>query len=265
MRRIVSPTDFSDAAYNANVYAAQVAKYIDAQLVLVHVMHVPAIDVNSTANVLDSLMEAQRKSTQIQLDAVAEMLKEQLGVEATTRSDFGLAPDIIVDLAKDEDATMVIMGTSGSSNMIEQLLGTVSYGVVKRCPMPILVVPRNSTFEGMDHIAFANDHTEDVGEQLNFIRELIGTTERPVDIVSVEPGKDQGYYEEECVCDEDGIREICVWSDEVGHGIIAYANKHKMHWVAVKRHHRTFFENLFHHSTTKEMLHTSAIPVLVFN
>ncbi len=265
MSLIISPTDFSETALNANIYAARIAKEIDAKLMLLHVMHVPAIDVNSAANVLDTLMETQRIASRNKLEAACETILETTGLEATFDSDFGLAVDVIGNTAEKLGANMIIMGTNGASNMIDELLGTVSYGVVKRSAVPVLVVPNGSEFKGLNHIAFANDHQENISTQLDFIYNITEQGSTKIDIISVEAGREHNQYEEECVCDEGGVKEVCVWSDEVENGIEEYVKRHQIEVLAVKRHHRTFFENLFHHSTTKEVLNKSAIPVLIFN
>jgi len=41
MKRILVPTDFSPAAENATAYAAQLARQIEASLVLLHVYQLP--------------------------------------------------------------------------------------------------------------------------------------------------------------------------------------------------------------------------------
>jgi nucleotide-binding universal stress UspA family protein len=265
MSLIICPTDFSDTALNANIYAALLARDINSKMLLVHVMHVPAIDVNSAANVLDTLMETQRIATKTKLEEECEKIKEITGVDVTYKSDFGLAVDIIIDVAETNNATMIVMGTNGASNVFDQLLGTVSYGVVKRSHVPVLVVPKGSKFNGIKHIAFANDHKEKLTSQMEFIYNLTHHKASKIDIISVEAGKESNYYEEECVCDEGGVKEVCIWADDVENGIIKYIEEHNVEVVAVKRHHRSFFENLFHHSTTKEVLNKSAIPVLIFN
>lgn len=265
MRRIVCPTDFSETALNANMYAAELANIIDAEMVLLHVMHVPAIDVNSAANVLDSLMDAQKNAAKAKLEAIAEEIAEEKGVKVHVAYDFGLAVDIIVETARSKGAFMIVMGTNGVNNVLDQLMGTVSYGVVKRSEIPTLVVPKIANFTGVSHIAFANDHKEKVAKEMEFLYHFNEHEMPRIDIISVEPGKEGGYYEEECVREEGGVKEVCIWSDKIGAGIERYIENNDISILAVKRHHRSFFENLFHHSTTEEMLNISTVPVLVFN
>ncbi|MBT8327272.1 MAG: universal stress protein, partial [Bacteroidia bacterium] len=77
--------------------------------------------------------------------------------------------------------------------------------------------------------------------------------------------RNEGEYEEEIICNEGGVRQVCVWSDQIQNGIEQFTERNNIELLAIKRHHRTFFEELFHKSTTKEVLNKTKIPVLIFN
>jgi nucleotide-binding universal stress UspA family protein len=44
MKKILFPTDFSETSNNAFVYALQLAKNIDAEVVTLHVYELPVVD-----------------------------------------------------------------------------------------------------------------------------------------------------------------------------------------------------------------------------
>jgi nucleotide-binding universal stress UspA family protein len=70
------------------------------------------------------------------------------GVEAAARAGFEAAPlvlrgrprDVIVQAAQDHNARAVVMGNRGQGAAESVLYGSVSTGVLHRCPVPVLVV-----------------------------------------------------------------------------------------------------------------------------
>lgn len=265
MHTILCPTDFSKTANNAAYYAAEMAKDIGAKLRLVHVLHVPAVDVNASANVLDSLMESQQENAEKRLKQCAEEITEEAGITVEHSSKFGLATDVIVEEAESVNAFLIVMGTNGVTGALDKLLGTVSYGVVKNAQTPTIVVPNNSKYVGYKRIAFADDHKEDLSEQMSFIYELGRLHNAQLDLISIEADRNEGEYNEECVVNEGGIKRVCIWAHTVLSGLDKYTSDNDIELLAIKHHHRNFFENLLHKSTTKQVLNNSTIPVLIFN
>lgn len=47
----------------------------------------------------------------------------------------------MTDVAGDEDAAVVVLGSRGRSGLKAALLGSVSYGVVPNTERPVLIVP----------------------------------------------------------------------------------------------------------------------------
>ncbi len=265
MRTIICPTDFSDTAKNASVYAAKLAEDIGAELRLVHIMHVPIIDVNSPIDVLDSLMDAQREATKTKLETERERLSTISAAHVKIQSDFGLAVDGISEMAESVEAFLTVMGTNGETGVIDKILGTVSNGVVKRNKIATLVIPLNVEYQGLTKVVFANDHKEDIDKQLEFIFSLNAKRKPKIDVVSVAANKEEPHYLEEVIADEGGVKQVCVWSDDIKHGLNQYMENNLGQILAVKHHHRSFFEELFHRSTTTGLLSNASVPTLVFN
>ncbi len=265
MNKIICPTDFSDTAFNAILFACNLAKEANTEVELLHIMHVPVVDVNSSANVLNTLMDTQKELAEGKLNTLKERVKDLTNVEVATKSHFGLAVDTIVNVAKEEKAHLIVMGTNGISGVIDQVLGTVSLGVSKRSNVPVLVVPGSSAFTNIDRIAFADDHKESLNTQLEYLYKLTSANPPKIDLVSVQPQDDKDDYVEEIISDEGGVKKICVWAKTIQKGLNLYADKHKVNIISVKRHHRGFFEDLFHHSITKDILNNTIHPILIFN
>ena len=86
-----------------------------------------------------------RKSTLAQLRrlmrraAGAAGLPDEQWAVATV---LGQPPAAIVSVAKKRDADLIVMGTHGRSGAAKLFFGSVAEGVLRRTPVPVLVVPR---------------------------------------------------------------------------------------------------------------------------
>ena len=263
MKAIICPTDFSGTAGNAALYAAELASELGLDLVLFHALHVPAVDVYSPANVLNQMMDVQRKAANTKLEAVKEEL-EGYSCEISLRVDFGFAPELISEAAEELSASLICMGNNGESGALNRFLGGVSYETVKRSTVPVLLIPGEVRFQGWKKVVVANDRTEDMSTEMSDLFHLSEHFHPQMDVITVQEGSPTEVTYE-TVHKEGGICTVNVQAPEVVQGICTYLEKESASVLAVKRHHRNFLENLLHKSTIKALLGSTHIPVLVFN
>ncbi|MFC6836669.1 universal stress protein [Halomarina ordinaria] len=135
---ILVPTDGSDHAEAAVDEALDLAAETGATL---HVLYV--LDVRE----LSTLPEEQWLSVEEALDDVGdravgrvEERAEEVGVSVTTAVEPGIPSETIVDYAGDNDVDLVVMSTHGRTGLSHLLLGSVAEKVVRRSPVPVLVV-----------------------------------------------------------------------------------------------------------------------------
>lgn len=107
--RIVVPADFSSCSEEAWALAQRVAESLGSEMVLVHVFA--------------ALHPARAR-----------------GLKARTVLRNGVPHQEIVQLASDERADIVIMGTHGRSGLSRVLLGSVAERVIHFAPCPVLTV-----------------------------------------------------------------------------------------------------------------------------
>jgi len=262
MKQILVPTDFSDTASNAITYAAGLCKELGCEMSLITVMHVPAVDANAPLIGMNDLMEVQRKGSADRLLVIEEKIKKEHSISVTSSAIYGLGSDVIVQEGAKEDVLLIVMGTNGASGILDKVLGSVSTAVVKRSETPVLVLPISSKYSKIKKVAFAYDYKEKITDQLEFVHELNASKNVDIDVISIEPSES---YSEEIVLDKEGVKEVSIFAETVKAGISKYLEKENIDVLAVKRHQRTFLEELFHKSTTKELLSNGKVPLLVFN
>ncbi|HUG36014.1 MAG TPA: universal stress protein [Candidatus Limnocylindrales bacterium] len=139
--RIVVPTDFSECAESAWALAQRFAKTLGSEVVLVHVLvEAPLYGEGPwTMDHTRQVFEEARRWVTEQLDKKAAGASGN-GVTVRPVLRTGTPYREIVDLATDERADLVIIGTHGRGGMSRALLGSVADRVVRLAPCPVLTV-----------------------------------------------------------------------------------------------------------------------------
>lgn len=136
MQRILSVTDFSAPARNAQRYAVNLAETFDAQLYVFHAVteevFVPAPDV--AAVWLHAELDRSRKA----LAAEVEKIKTTRPVIQEVRQ--GNAAQEIIRYATEQNIDLIVLGTHGRTGLSRFLLGSVAEKVVRLATCPVLTV-----------------------------------------------------------------------------------------------------------------------------
>jgi nucleotide-binding universal stress UspA family protein len=148
LKRILVPTDFSEASYSAFGAAGELAEQYRAVIVLLHVIppipvfayDVPALDVSVYSRTLH--------------DAAVGHLHALIsrnfppGVTVEPRVVLGDPARTIVKSAHDEGADMVVISTHGETGWRHTLFGSVTEKVVRLADRPVLVIQAEQEEEG---------------------------------------------------------------------------------------------------------------------
>jgi universal stress protein A len=128
IRKILVPTDFSDAAGGALRTAMGMARTFQASIGLFHV----------TATV--AMIPDLSQRVQEHLDEEAKRVRAE-GITCETGFAEGTPHTEIVRRAQDLGVDLIVMGTHGHGGLTHAVLGSVTERVLHRAHCPVLVVP----------------------------------------------------------------------------------------------------------------------------
>jgi nucleotide-binding universal stress UspA family protein len=133
-RRLLVPTDLSEASRRALPMAALLAKQFDAQVFVVHVADVrPG---RSTWGVTAAVEEALPSNA-----AFLQFLRPPFeDVRVTLRLEIGCPWDCITRIAAEERVDAIVMSTHGVDSLGDRFRGSHAERVVRQSPCPVLVV-----------------------------------------------------------------------------------------------------------------------------
>ncbi len=147
LKRIVCPTDFSEASYEGLTAANELALHFSAELILVHVIApIPTVYPPATAAPgapaainIPSYQQELEESAKRQLN---DVIKGRLPKEPHVRPliAHGRAAEEIVRISDDHDTDLIVMSTHGQSGWRRIMFGSVAEKVVRLSTRPVLTI-----------------------------------------------------------------------------------------------------------------------------
>ena len=142
-RPILFATDGSPSATEAQEQAFELARRLEAPLLVVSVAHVtlPATGYPAYgySNIVAELTEAEHHRVTALLASVAEAAEAE-GVHCSTVAADGSPVEQICSKAVEYDTQLIVVGSHGWGAARRFLSGSVSTGLVHSAPCPVLVV-----------------------------------------------------------------------------------------------------------------------------
>lgn len=280
MKKILVPTDFSDNAFYALAYAYRFASKRKLDIDLVH-FTMPQAE-TSDFPILSG--EASLKK----LEMVKDILSSLVG-SLTTKIKFDEAaykPKIylhsILDFpvhgthrfALDNEDEIIICGSRGENiGVTDRLLGTVSAGLINHAKIPVMFIPAEFQYSGIDHIAFATElnHSDpfELWRAMQIFIPDVPIT-RCVHITNqIDSGDERKKveFEKYLFSHNDSLQIFFhdIEAKDLESALQQLTDRFEFDALVMVKQKMNFFERLINTSHTREMLRKVHIPFLVMN
>jgi nucleotide-binding universal stress UspA family protein len=134
---ILYPTDFSKEAGYAFDVACALARDGRARLVVLHVERPPLTTLGGTAGVPPLPTEYDR---QLLLEELHRLQPTEPGIAIEYRLEHGEPAPVILAVAEQIGADLIVIGTHGRTGLRRLLMGSVAEHVIRKAPCPVLTV-----------------------------------------------------------------------------------------------------------------------------
>lgn len=286
--RILVPVDFSDYSNKALAIAYDWAQLLGAELTVMHTYYYP---VGTTIPFSDAFVyDLNTEEMVVEMREVAE--KGMKGIEeiVSTKNKLvpgtpvkvqyilsqGLAEEEIVKYSKTYQPFVVIMGTRGKDRKETDLIGSVTAEVIELTKVPVLAIPEDFHYMGIDQlkdILFITNFEETDINILNGIEKLIRSLEVSLHCVHVGPFRHSKWDEIKLAGLNDYLKKefplTPVTSDFISSenfwlGVEAYVQKHGIDIICIGSKKRNIIARMLNPSIAKKMLFHTTTPLLVF-
>lgn len=276
IKNIIVAIDFSVTSRNVYCYAKALAKKLNASLTLVHVKE----DLMVVSDVM-ILPNPSENNTQI-LNDLKEIISEEEGFvfnklarkqEIKVKLLRGNPESVLIELSKSEEADLIVMGATGSSDMLTKIFGSTSHAVSNQSHCPVILVPRTVKWVPIEQMVFASNFDSLTPESVNHITDFalsVSTNIHFVNVKSFDPvfeikqkevdwnilmtNHSDLYFEKHTIYGNDIVEQLKLYSEEKNIDMICVVSKH-----------RNFWQNLVHKSITESIALSITIPIMVMH
>lgn len=138
VRRVLAPTDFSDASHTALRHAKEIALTYGAEIDLLHVVDEPTYP--SVYDVESMNFPGQETIERVE-EKLAEIAGDLIGVEhAMVKAALGPPVEEILNYVEENDVDLLVMATHGRTGLGRLMIGSVAERVVRQAPIPVFLV-----------------------------------------------------------------------------------------------------------------------------
>ena len=142
MKTILAPIDFSDVTPKVIQATLDLARDLQAQIFLLHVVPPPVFLTGygfGGNNVPDQILREQKEAKQRLQTYKTQFESEGLTVKVSTVQ--GPPVESILLVAYEQEADLVVIGSHGHGAFYEFIVGSTTRGVLRRFPGPVVIVP----------------------------------------------------------------------------------------------------------------------------
>lgn len=276
MKKILYPTDFSDTAENAFIFALQIADHLGASVITLHAFDRPDISnfnlPPTLKDVYDSLDLEEFESYEDEIPVLRDIAIDNgyYHVPMVHVLEEGAPVSAILRTANKNKADLIVMGATGAGRMEAFFFGTISGKVMEEAHCPVIVVPTEAEFDGIiDHIGVATSFSKDdvpMIEGLRKFRDMMGSHLHIIHIDTSANGEGSAKMAAfmEPWQNDKKITAHCVVHKDVNEGLEKCIEDKQIDLLAIMSHRRSWFDEIFNKNRAKQLSYQQSIPLMVF-
>lgn len=275
MKKIIVPIDFSEHSEYALEAAVKLAKPNNSEILALHMLEMSDSVLNST--------DSEQNQKAIFFLRLAEKRFNEF-LDKPYLKNANVTPIVkhfkvfseVNDVAKENNADLIIMGSQGTSGLTEIFVGSNTERVVRHSEIPVLVLKNRYNKDIFNDVVYASDFSIESLDVYKRMTNLYKNLKANLHLVYVNMPSDKfrsSNEMEQIVSDFfmqaegslEKLKEVNFISDyTVEKGVLNFANKIGADLIAVATHGRTGIAHFFEGSISEDIANHSILPVMTF-
>ena len=270
IKNILVPIDFSITSRDAYRYALKLSESLNAKLTVTHV-------IQNLVMVSDVMIAPFPLVDRIQIMRdIEQFISEEGGSKNEVDIEIleGNVVDVLTELSKSNKTDLIVIGTTGLSDVLSKLFGSISTELSNKAHCPVVLVPRGAEWQPLEQIMYASNYDSvnadtikeitnfaiNIGADIHFVNvksydPVFEIKEKELDWKELFKNLDSNlYYETHTIYGNDTSEELNKYSETNNINMMAFVSKH-----------RNFWGNLIHKSVTENSAISTTIPMLVIH
>jgi nucleotide-binding universal stress UspA family protein len=272
MKTILCPTDFSQVAQNAILYAVEFAQKCGASLILFHTEFIPEFVSEKYEPDLINVPAENVRELKDKLESLVSQVKITApDVKCTYVLEEGLVAENIALYANKNDIDLIIIGTNGASGFEAIFAGSNSVRVMEKSNCPVLIIPENFSYKEPRRFVYAADLQDNEDEVVDKILKISELFNASLELLHIQSDDTLEVVNSEVSMGEivnkhsnRNLRYKIIQGENSITEIEEYAKQSADILVLAQRK-KSFIEKLFSKNRTEHIAYHAEIPVLVIH
>ncbi|MCF4102726.1 universal stress protein [Gillisia sp. M10.2A] len=272
MKKIVHTTDYSENSIAALKYAYKVSKILGYDLIVLHIHnHKNETASNLKLDVKEVIInENKRLKNFCSLHLKKDF--DELQITAAVRKGTNV-PSAIMKFIRDMNIHMLIMGARGAGNLKELLLGNNTTEMLDLSPFPVLTVPADFEFSGIQKILYTTDFEKKDACNILELTKILAPMDISILLVHIstedEAATKQKLEKFQEVLEEkipgNKIQSKLIYSNTVFESLVTFINEYQPEMLVMyNRKRKNNLTGLLHRDFVKRMYANIKTPLLSF-
>ncbi|MEO1437738.1 MAG: universal stress protein [Bacteroidota bacterium] len=275
MKRILFPTDFSDTAHHAFVYALELAAAFDAEIITLSVYRKPDLPgelyVASNLQKIYNEMDLAVFNDQKEATALLRNIAQQNGQENVNLDHLLVEGEVkatILATAEKENIDLIVMGTDGATFFEQVFTGSVTGEIMEKATCPVLAIPDRSKYDGqLDHLGVCTNFLDSDHKVIETGLQWAESLQAKVKVVHVDTTHTEAYKSkmeafQKPYAGKENLEFVGIDGLELTTALGEYAENNKIDLLIMQITERNFLQELMHQNIAKQMTYHRRVPIL---
>lgn len=279
MKKIIIPTDFSGISRNSIIYGFELAKQLQLEVELIHVVELYKYTLgNSEAEILSTILPPENIN-EIELAAnesfnkLINEIKAHIQTVYSCKVITGNLVNELVTLSSLSNSELIIMAVADKQDLITRFTHNTLSSIISDALCPVMVVPWGNNYSAINRIVYATDYNKFDITALKKLVNTLGSMLPEINIVHVLNKEPDFKAELKFAGFKHIVSENINYSNitynlhthkNVVKGIIDYAQKQNADLLVMIKQHEGFFSSLFETGKTEKVTHYLKLPMISY-
>ncbi|MDT0555932.1 universal stress protein [Patiriisocius hiemis] len=273
MKTILIPIDFTSTSSKALEIGATIAKRISAKIVLTHMAGIEERLLTKT-NTLEETVYHTKLAEKKYSELLEQPFLNDILVEPLLQKKLDFTS--INNFAQEINASLIVMGSRGSSGLKEIFKGSNAEKVVRSSETPVLIIKENDLIFAPKRLIFASNFDEEAISAYYKIIEIATLLSVKIELLYVNLPNDQfistkkmdekllGFFNKVNHPNPvNAIKTVNRVADyTVEQGVFNFASLSGVDIIAIPTHGRKGLSHFFNGSISEDIVNHSSLPVL---
>ncbi len=274
MKTILVPTDFSETAKNAALYAIHLGNQLQATKIILYNASEEPMPTDMNMGPINFIgVDATIEASKIALEKFENKIIAECPtqMEIIRKSEYTFLSNDINELSASLGADLIVMGVTGGGKLEETLVGSNAVHIARHSLIPVIIIPPGAKFSQIEEVLLACDFKKVVETTpVVPIKEILDATHAKLFILNID--HNQKDFDAETPFESLMLNEFFHEYDPQYHfsqnpdfieGVNEYALKESVDLIITIPKKHGLLDGLFSRNHTKELAFHSHVPLMM--